>query len=85
MAGGKVKDQDFIGKDAHVRHREEEFTDPVRHPREELLARFHEAVEMVARTLEAQDAASFTLPVAGQPPFCPKTTAAVPPVPDELV
>jgi glycine cleavage system aminomethyltransferase T len=26
MAWGKVKDQDFIGKDAHVRHREEEPT-----------------------------------------------------------
>ena len=24
MAWGKVKDQDFIGKEAHVRHREEE-------------------------------------------------------------
>ena len=24
MAGGKVKEQDFIGKEAHLRHREEE-------------------------------------------------------------
>ena len=59
----------MIAGSGYVRHREHEFTDTVRHPRDELLARFHEAVEMVARTLEAQDAASFMLPVAEQPPI----------------
>jgi uncharacterized damage-inducible protein DinB len=59
----------LVGGSGYVRHREYEFKDPLRHPRDELLARFHEAVEMVARTLEEQDAASFMLPVAEQPPI----------------
>ncbi len=59
----------LVGGSGYVRHREYEFTDPLRHPRDELLARFHEAVAMVASTLEEQDAASFMLPVAEQPPI----------------
>jgi uncharacterized damage-inducible protein DinB len=54
---------------AYVRHREHEFTDPAHYPRQEALARFSEAVEMVVRTLNAQDDASFHAPVESQHPI----------------
>ena len=53
----------------YVRHREHEFTDPVRHPTEELLANFHRAVDLVVQTIESQDAAALATPVADQPPI----------------
>ena len=59
----------LIAGSGYLRHREHEFTDQVRYPREELLARFHEAVEMVVRTLEAQDSASLSMPVESQHPI----------------
>ncbi|HZW34228.1 MAG TPA: DinB family protein [Isosphaeraceae bacterium] len=52
----------------YVRHREHEFTDPVRHPTEELLANFHRAVDLVVQTIESQDAATLATPVADEPP-----------------
>jgi uncharacterized damage-inducible protein DinB len=58
-----------IAGSGYVRHRDHEFTDQVRHSRDELLERFHGAIEVVARTLQDQDAASFVLPVAEQPPI----------------
>jgi uncharacterized damage-inducible protein DinB len=58
----------LIGGSGYVRHRDHEFTDPVRHPREEVLDAFHQAIAQVARTLEDQDAGSFMSPVTDQPP-----------------
>jgi uncharacterized damage-inducible protein DinB len=59
----------LIAGSGYVRHREHEFTDQVHRPRAELLARFHDAVEMVVRTLEAQDDASLSMPVESQHPI----------------
>jgi uncharacterized damage-inducible protein DinB len=58
----------LIAETDYVRHREHEFTDPIRHPRDEVMARFNEAVDLVIRTLEAQDATALTSPVDAQPP-----------------
>jgi uncharacterized damage-inducible protein DinB len=59
----------LIAGSGYVRHREHEFVDPVHYPREELLSRFHETIEMVAETLAAQDDASFATPVESQHPI----------------
>jgi hypothetical protein len=59
----------LIAGSGYVRDREHEFTDDVHYPRVRLLARFHEAIDMVVRTLEAQDAASYSAPVDSQPPI----------------
>jgi uncharacterized damage-inducible protein DinB len=59
----------IIADTGYVRHREHEFTDTEKYPRDELLAKFRQAVEMVVRTLEAQDGESFANPVAEQPPI----------------
>jgi hypothetical protein len=59
----------LIAGSGYVRHRDHEFTDPARYPLEELLARFHQAVESVVTALEAQDDASFSVSVAEQPPI----------------
>ena len=59
----------LIAGSGYVRHRDHEFTDPARYPLEELIARFHKAVESVVKTLEAQDDASFTASVPDQPPI----------------
>jgi uncharacterized damage-inducible protein DinB len=53
----------------YVRHREQEFTDPVHYPLEKLLAEFQQAVEMVVRTLEAQTDATFAIKVPDQSPI----------------
>jgi hypothetical protein len=53
----------------YIRNREFEFVDPARYPRDELLARFREAVDLVVRTVEAQDDSSFLTPVSDQPPI----------------
>jgi uncharacterized damage-inducible protein DinB len=59
----------LIAESGYVRQREHEFTDTVHHPREELLARFREAVEMVVATLERQTDASLVTPVESQHPI----------------
>jgi hypothetical protein len=59
----------LMASSGYVRHREHEFTDPARYSLDELLARFHQAVDVVVRTLEAQDDASFSAPVPDQPPI----------------
>jgi uncharacterized damage-inducible protein DinB len=59
----------LIAGTGYVRHRDHEFTDPEQHPRNELLANFRQAVELVVRTLESQDAASLITPVAEQLPI----------------
>ncbi len=59
----------LIAGTGYVRHRDHEFTDPGRYPIDELLAGFQKAVDMVAQTLQTQDAASFVTPVADQPPI----------------
>jgi uncharacterized damage-inducible protein DinB len=53
----------------YVRHREHEFTDSVHHSRNDVLAKFREAVDLVVRTIESQDAADFTSAVAAEPPI----------------
>lgn len=59
----------IVAGTGYVRHREHEFTDSEQHPRDELLAKFRHAVDMVVRTLESQDGASFATSVAEQPPI----------------
>jgi hypothetical protein len=59
----------LVAGTGYVRNREYEFVDPAHYPRDELLARFQAAVDMVARTLEAQDDSSFLIAVADQPPI----------------
>jgi hypothetical protein len=61
--GALVADSDY------VRHREHEFTDPVRYPRDEILVSFQRAVDLVVRTLESQDEAALASPVPDQPPI----------------
>jgi hypothetical protein len=58
-----------IAGTGYVRHREQEFTDPNRYPVDDLLAGFHSTIDMVAQTLQAQDASSLMTPVANQPPI----------------
>ena len=59
----------IIAGTGYIRHREHEFTDAARHPRDEVLARFHEAIELVAKTLSTQDESAFLTPVQDQPPI----------------
>jgi len=59
----------LIAGSGYVRNREHEFIDPARPPSDELLARFHQAVDLVVRTLEAQNDSSFLTPVPNQPPI----------------
>jgi Protein of unknown function (DUF1572) len=59
----------IIADTGYVRHRDHEFTDTEEHPRDAVLASFQQAVDMVVRTLESQDGASFATPVAEQPPI----------------
>jgi Protein of unknown function (DUF1572) len=58
----------LIAGSGYMREREHEFTDPARYPLDELLAQFHQAIDMVVRTLDAQDDASFASAVRDQPP-----------------
>jgi uncharacterized damage-inducible protein DinB len=53
----------------YVRDREHEFTDSERYPRDEVLARFREAVDLVILTIESQDEAGFTTPLDAQKPI----------------
>ncbi len=59
----------LIAGSGYVRHREVEFTDPAGYPREDLLARFHQAVDMVAKALESQDDQAFLTQVPDQLPI----------------
>jgi uncharacterized damage-inducible protein DinB len=59
----------IVAGSGYVRRREHEFTDPERYPLDELLGRFHEAVDMVARALDSQNDSSFATPVPDQPPI----------------
>jgi uncharacterized damage-inducible protein DinB len=59
----------LIAGSGYTRDRGREFTDSVQHPRDELLAGFHQAIEMVVQTLEAQDAADLATPAPSQPPI----------------
>ena len=59
----------LVAGTGYVRHREHEFTDPVTYPRDEVLARFREEVDLVVRTIEAQDDAGLMTPVDAQPPI----------------
>jgi Protein of unknown function (DUF1572) len=59
----------LVAGSGYVRDREHEFVDPVRYPLHDLLSAFHEAVDMVARTLEAQDDETLMAEVTEQPPI----------------
>jgi hypothetical protein len=59
----------IVAGSGYVRHREHEFIDPVQYPLDKLLGEFHQAVEMVVRTLEKQTDATFALPVPGESPI----------------
>jgi uncharacterized damage-inducible protein DinB len=59
----------MIASSGYVREREKEFTDPVHPSADELLARFHEAVAMVVRTLQSLDDAGFKAPVKHEVPI----------------
>lgn len=59
----------IVAGTGYVRDREHEFTDPEMYPRDQVLARFREAVDMVVRTIESQDEAGLTTPVEAQPPI----------------
>jgi uncharacterized damage-inducible protein DinB len=53
----------------YVRDRPREFTATTHPSAEEVLARFHEAVEMVVRTLQSLDDDGLLAPIADQPPI----------------
>jgi uncharacterized damage-inducible protein DinB len=59
----------LIAGTGYVREREMEFIDPNHPTVDELLARFHEAVAMVVRTLHELDEAGFAVPVEHQVPI----------------
>jgi uncharacterized damage-inducible protein DinB len=59
----------LVAGTGYVRHREHEFTDPEKHPRAEVLAKFREAVDLVTRTVRSQDEAGLTAPVESQMPI----------------
>jgi uncharacterized damage-inducible protein DinB len=52
-----------IASTGYVRDRPHEFTDPEQYPAETVLERFHEAVEMVVRTVSSLDAAALMIPI----------------------
>src|SRR5262249_49463835 len=59
----------LIAGSGYVREREKEFTDPNHPPVDEVLSRFHEAVAMVVRTVQAQGDDGFKASVENQPPI----------------
>jgi uncharacterized damage-inducible protein DinB len=59
----------LVAGTGYVRHREHEFTDTEKHPRDQLLTSFHQAVDLVVQTLESQDEAGFATPVVEQMPI----------------
>ena len=54
---------------SYVRDRAREFTDPTQYPPEEILKQFHEAVEMVVRTIDALDEQGLLAPAPDQSPI----------------
>lgn len=58
----------IIAGTGYQRDRPLEFTDSRHEPPEEILRRFHEAIEMVAATIQTQDAARLSSPVPGPSP-----------------
>jgi uncharacterized damage-inducible protein DinB len=59
----------LIAGTGYVRQREKEFIDPDHPTVDELLARFHEAVALVVRTLHELDDEGFAVPVEHQVPI----------------
>jgi uncharacterized damage-inducible protein DinB len=59
----------LVAGSGYVRDRPREFTDPAQDPAEEVLARFHQAVEMVVQTIHLLDERGLTAAVAEQPPI----------------
>jgi uncharacterized damage-inducible protein DinB len=59
----------LVAGTGYVRDREHEFTDSDMYSRDEVLARFREAVDLVIRTVESQDEADFATPVDAQKPI----------------
>src|SRR3954466_6275096 len=59
----------MIAGTGYVREREKEFIDPNHPTVDELLARFHEAVALVVRTLHDLDDEGFAVPVEHQVPI----------------
>jgi uncharacterized damage-inducible protein DinB len=59
----------LVAGTGYIRHREHEFTDPEKHPRDELLAKFREAIDLVVRTIESQDESGLMTPVESQMPI----------------
>jgi uncharacterized damage-inducible protein DinB len=57
-----------IGETGYVRDRPKEFTDPTQYQAEEVLKRFHEAVDVVEKTIRSLDADKLVVPVTEQPP-----------------
>ena len=58
-----------IAASGYLRDRPREFTDPTQYPAEEVLARFHDAVEMVVRTVQSLGEEGFKEPIAEEPPI----------------
>lgn len=52
-----------IAGTGYVRNRPVEFTDPNRYPREQILQRFREAIDLVVRTIESMDESAMLKPV----------------------
>lgn len=59
----------LVAGTGYVRDREHEFTDPATYPREEVLARFREAVDLVVGTIASQHDSGLMTPVEAQPPI----------------
>jgi len=51
-----------IARTAYVRNRPLEFTDPVKHPKEQVLANFNAAIAMVVDTIHKQSPEDWTAP-----------------------
>jgi uncharacterized damage-inducible protein DinB len=58
----------LVAGTGYVRNREREFTEPHPPTPEEALLRFHEAVEMVIKTMDSMDEQKFVAPISDQPP-----------------
>jgi uncharacterized damage-inducible protein DinB len=59
----------IVAQTGYIRHREHEFTDPTRCPREAALSRFHEAIALVTQTLASQGERGFLTAVSDQSPI----------------
>jgi len=51
-----------IAKTGYIRNRPLEFTDPVKHPKEEVLAKFDATIDMVVDTIRKQSPEDWTAP-----------------------